>query len=203
MTRLFSTRRRKVLAAAGVIVAIPALAIAWWLGSPLFLDRIVEEEFVFGGQTFKPASMSGSEIDDLMADAAGVDQPASEPMTGEMTSAAVVRTGAFRDADSFHRGSGKATLYRLADGSHVLRLEDFRVTNGPDLHVILSPAADPTSRAAVMGTGYVDLGSLKGNIGSQNYVLPDSGDPASFGSVVIYCKPFHVIFSVASLHAPG
>ena len=28
-----------------VIIAIPALALAWYLGSPLFIDKTVDEEF--------------------------------------------------------------------------------------------------------------------------------------------------------------
>ena len=71
------------------------------------------------------------------------------------------------------------------------------VTPGPDLHVLLVPAEDPASRDDV--TGYVDLGSLKGNIGDQNYDIPTDVDIAEYGSVVIYCQPFHVLFSVATL----
>ena len=47
--------------------------------------------------------------------------------------------------------------------------------------------------------GYVDLGSLKGNIGNQNYEIPADVDISDFGSVVIYCEPFHVLFASASL----
>ena len=73
------------------------------------------------------------------------------------------------------------------------------VTNGPALVVILSPHPNPSSSSDVHQTGYVELAKLKGNKGNQNYTLPDGVDPASFGSVVIYCKPFKVVFSVASL----
>lgn len=199
MTRILSTRRGKLLLAAAAILAIPLLAIAWWLGSPLFIDRTVEEEFEFGGTRFTPSEMTKAEVDVVMAAAAAVDVPMLEPMTGEMAAASIVRSGPFRDADSFHKGSGKATIYRLPQGGYVLRLEDFRVTNGPDLHVVLSPHPDPANRDDVMTTGFVDLGSLKGNIGNQNYELPAVDDPATFGSVVIYCKPFRVVFSVAPL----
>jgi hypothetical protein len=98
--------------------------------------------------------------------------------------------GEFRDADSFHKGSGKATIYRALDGSLLLRLENFRVTNGPDLHVLLTPHPDPKSRDELNSTGYVDLGKLKGNIGNQNYPIPRDVSPTVWGSVVIYCLPF-------------
>ena len=101
------------------------------------------------------------------------------------------------DADNFHQGSGTATIYELDDGSRVLRFEDFEVTNGPDLHVLLVPHGNPQTQDDI--TGYLDLGSLKGNIGDQNYELPDDLDLSQYGSVVIYCVPFHVLFSAASL----
>ena len=110
-----------------------------------------------------------------------------------------LKSGNFRDTDSFHKGSGEATIYRGPDGSHVLRLENLNVTNGPDLHVILTPHQGPESRSDLHVPGYVDLGKLKGNKGDQNYPIPDDVDIETQGSVVIYCKLFEVIFSVASL----
>ena len=44
-----------------------------------------------------------------------------------------------------------------------------------------------------------DLGELKGNIGNQNYEIPKDLDVDQYNSVVIYCVPFHVVFSVATL----
>ena len=55
------------------------------------------------------------------------------------------------------------------------------------------------SRDHVTSEGYVELGKLKGNIGNQNYPIPEGVDPTKFNAVVIYCKPFHVLFSVAKL----
>jgi hypothetical protein len=49
--------------------------------------------------------------------------------------------------------------------------------------------------------GYLDLGSLKGNIGNQNYEIPAGTDISEYQSVVIYCLPFHVIFSTATISA--
>ena len=114
-----------------------------------------------------------------------------------------MREGDFRDADRLHKGAGRATIYRGPDGAHLLRLEDFKVTNGPELHIILTPDPDPQNREEVHATGYVDLGSLKGNIGNQNYPVPNDVNVGAVGSVVIYCAPFHVIFCVAPLREPG
>lgn len=110
-----------------------------------------------------------------------------------------VAVGSFKDADAFHRGSGTATIYRTPDGSEVLRLEDLNVTNGPALHVVLSTHPDPERSEQVKQEGYVDLGDLKGNRGNQNYPIPAGVDTSIHKSVVIYCYPFAVVFSVATL----
>ena len=177
-----------------IVVAVPVLAIGWWLGSPLFLDKTVDEEFPMSAGAVVPDDMTQQDVEkEMEAAAAEPDTAASDDMPDEDEPVPVV-SGEFEDYDNFHQGSGTATVYKLDDGSHVLRLENFEVTNGPDLHVLLVPSDDPDDM-----TGSVDLGSLKGNIGDQNYEIPDGLNPSDFGSVIIYCQPFHVVFSVATL----
>jgi hypothetical protein len=59
------------------------------------------------------------------------------------------------------------------------------------------------TKGELRDAGYSTLGPLKGNRGDQNYELPSDVDPDSIGSVIIYCMPFHVIFSVAPLSDQG
>jgi len=136
----------------------------------------------------------------MMETAAKLDMPATEAMTPAMAAvgATEIAIGQLMDEDFFHKGSGKATIYQLEDGANVLRLKDLSVTNGPDLHILL--LEDPSGRNK--DAGYIDLGSLKGNRGNQNYPLPDGTDAAIYQSVMIYCQPFHVIFSTAQLATP-
>ena len=101
-----------------------------------------------------------------------------------------------------HEGHGRATVYELADGSRVLRFEDFEVLNGPELHVWLVPVDPVPDTVGVEITGYLDLGPLKGNIGAQNYDLPPDLDLNHFKSVVIWCQPFRVPFNAAPLITP-
>ena len=130
-----------------------------------------------------------------------VREPSLELLLDSAVYGAIV--GAGRVERVFVRCDKTATIYRAPDGSHVLRLEDFNVTNGPDLHVILTPHANPEGRADVSAPGYVDLGKIKGNAGNQNYEIPAGVDVASQMTVVIYCQPFHVVFSTASLSSSG
>ncbi|NEE22063.1 DM13 domain-containing protein [Streptomyces sp. SID7499] len=101
-----------------------------------------------------------------------------------------------------HATSGKVKLVRLADGSHVVRLEDLDTSNGPDLRVWLTDAPVKEGRAGwrVFDDGaYVSLGKLKGNKGSQNYTVPADVDPSRFTSVSIWCDRFDVSFGAAEL----
>ncbi len=105
--------------------------------------------------------------------------------------------GSFIDIDPIHGAEGSATIYQLPDGARVLRFEDFRSKNGPDLHVYLSTEA-PTSTFAGLGANEIHLGALKGNVGNQNYEVPADVDLSQYRSVVIYCVPFRVVFSTAA-----
>ena len=200
--------RKRIIIPVLLVLALPALMLAWWLLSPLFMNERVDEEFPLAANAVIPAGVTMAEAEQRMIEAAADNNMYDEAVPQQMAmpddssrmdaSVTAVKSGNFRDADSFHRGSGTATIYRTADGETVLRLEDFSVTNGPDLHALLVPHPDPQSRGDV--EGYLDLGQLKGNMGNQNYFLPAGEDGSDYGSVVIYCIPFRVIFSVATLN---
>ena len=59
------------------------------------------------------------------------------------------------------------------------------------------------SRDELQAGGYTHLAKLKGNIGNQNYEIPSDINLDEQNSVIIYCMPFHVIFSVAPLQKAG
>ena len=234
-----------------IVVVVPVVAAAWWLGSPLFIDEVVDEPFPRAAMAVIPDGMTASEVEQEMMEAesgeAVVDEPMPEIATSVLvTSTAVTATtgaatggegeepppstaagstmveekpedsaeqtavrrprgpvalvtGMFVDGDSFHKGSGEVTLYRLEDESLLLRMEDIVVTNGPQLHVYLIPVHGVHGRDEVQAHGYVDLGGLKGNIGSQNYEVPGGYEIPEELTVVIYCVPFQVVFATAEL----
>ena len=198
-------RKRNIFIIAAIVVLVPVAAFAWWLLSPLFLSTTVDEEFPFAATAEVPADMTMADVEMVMETMAKMDQPPmAEEMPTEMPAQPVaLASGSFRDADSFHRGSGTATIYQTPDGGHVLRFEDFMVTNGPDLRVLLAQPGDPMSRDELQSGGYTHLAKLKGNIGNQNYEIPADINLDEQNSVIIYCMPFHVIFSVAPLEMAG
>lgn len=190
--------QRKGVVAGLLVVGIPALAVGWWLFSPLIFNKTVVEEFPRAAAAQIPEGSSLEAVEAEMIEAEGETITAAD----DMPAGAPVKllAGEFAGADSFHQGSGDVGVYLLEDGSRVLRFENLDVTNGPDLAVILSPVSAAEDRSDVMAAGYVDLGGLKGNRGDQNYDIPpevdiDSGD----WTVIIYCQPFHVIFATATL----
>ena len=93
--------------------------------------------------------------------------------------------------DGFHNTEGVAKIIQLADGTDILRLENFKATNGPDLYVYLS--TDKTN------ADIVNLGRLKGNIGNQNYLIPAGTDITKYNTALIWCRAFSVIFGSAQL----
>jgi len=101
-----------------------------------------------------------------------------------------------------HNGSGALKIYQVEEIGLVLRLEEFQVEDGPDLHVYLT-TQDPVEN--ISGSDLpdaVDLGILKNLRGDQSYELPEDLDLTEYRSVVIWCVPFQVPFIAAPLQAP-
>ncbi|MFI1394346.1 DM13 domain-containing protein [Streptomyces sp. NPDC020681] len=101
-----------------------------------------------------------------------------------------------------HRTTGSIKIVRLADGSHVLRLENLDTSNGPALRVLLADAPVKEGRAGwhvFDDKSHLSLGELKGNKGDQNYALPRDVDLSDYNSVSIWCDRFDVSFGAAEL----
>lgn len=190
-----------------LIVLIMAAGAGWFFLSPLFIDKQVDESFEFtrpDGAFDLEAVMqmpSGKRAEmkpAIMAAAAEApDTPLSEPMLAAIP--AVLAKGQFADADAIHQGSGDATLYRLPDGEHLVRFENFRTTNGPALVVYLTKHPNPKTAQDVTDGGFLDLGKLKGNVGNQNYPIPSGTPIEEYHGVVVWCELFGVLFSPAAL----
>ena len=147
---------------AGIIGFVAGNAF-WYLASPLWIDRVVDEGL--------PAELQ----------------------------VATLASGSFSGADAIHRGSGTATVFESATGARALRFTDFSVTNGPDLKVWLVKARDVAASGDVTSSEWRSLGPLKGNIGDQNYLIPADVPLDEYGSVVVWCERFGVLFASATL----
>lgn len=112
--------------------------------------------------------------------------------TNKSSTGSIIRTGSFVGAgDGFHNAEGIAKLIPSKDRSNILRLENFKSTNGPDVHIYLS--TDKTISDSI------HLGKLKANNGNQNYDIPIGTNLPKYKIVLIWCKPFSVLFGSAEL----
>ncbi len=96
--------------------------------------------------------------------------------------------------DGIHNAEGQAKIIPISNDDSILRFENLKVTNGPDLYVYLS-----TDKAA---SEFVSLGKLKANNGNQNYNIPSDTDLSKYNTVLIWCKAFLVLFGSAELKMP-
>lgn len=188
--RALLARRDRALpmAWAGVGGLVLALVVAViFQPQKLFIDDVVDEPDPLARAT-EPAMI-------VPMASIGPDAPMTEPMPQD-PGPTVLSSGSFVDRD--HPTSGRAEVIELADGSRILRLEDFATDNGPALQVYLS-AAPIDAGHGDFDDDFVHLGALKGNIGNQNYDIPPGTDLDRFPTVVIWCDPFNVAFGVAGL----
>lgn len=163
----------------GVVAAV-IIGAGWWLGSPLFLDKDVNEDLP--GVSTESENEESETKDDVGQDHTETERPV------ETTE---VYKGNFKDADEKHKASGTVKTINADDGTY-LRFEEFNATNGPDLYVYLAREGQPTKEG-------IELGKLKGNKGDQNYQIPEGIDLTEFNTVVIWCKAFDEDFGYALL----
>ena len=194
----------------------------YYLASPLFISTEVNEPLptsIVQSESFQrfvamneeekmqaAKQMSSQERDEIMAAAARVNnsidesmgqtplqqQPQNTTSTTTTSRQDALRTGSFVGVgDGIHNAEGTAKVIPLQDGSNILRLENLQVTNGPDLYVYLA-----TDKSA---SDFVSLGKLKANNGNQNYNIPSETDLTKYDTVLIWCRPFSVLFGSAEL----
>ncbi|HET7234959.1 MAG TPA: DM13 domain-containing protein [Actinomycetota bacterium] len=195
-------RHPRGTALVAVVAVLGGLALYWFAPWNLVVDRTIDEA---------PPVVSGAVDDAEAGDGGGVVGSTEQARGGaEGGSGSGAGGGGERGAGPVvlasgglggleHETSGTAIVIELEDGSRFLRLEDLETSNGPDLRVILTD--QPVSEDwHVWDDGVVvDLGALKGNIGSSNYEIPRSVDLDDVETAVIWCRRFSVGFGVAPL----
>jgi hypothetical protein len=200
-----------------IVIAIAAIAIplATYTVSPLFVNTEINEPLptvsnrnnaVVAVQEFKDFmemgeqerrekghQMGNEERNMIMIGAAQTNGTSvNEEMTRIGQDASTIYVGQLVGVnDGIHNAEGQVRVLRLNDSINFLRLEDFKATNGPDLYVYLS-----VDKSA---SDFVNLGRLKGNVGNQNYEIPEGTDLSKYATVLIWCQAFSVLFGSADL----
>jgi hypothetical protein len=191
--------RRLVAVAASTAVIVLALGLAVFQPWKLVVDEVVDEAAPSAGSA-PPAG--GAPASSAAATSSDASTPGSSAASST-PSPAVSRVIARGELISHeHTTSGTVVVLALPDGRRVLRLQDLRTSNGPDVKVWLSdaPVLPGADGWRVFDDGaYADLGSLKGNVGNQNYPIPASVDLAALPSLSLWCDRFDVSFGAAVL----
>jgi hypothetical protein len=193
----------------GIVIAIIVITFAIYTISPLLLNTVINEPLPPSSVSSDFQRFMNMSEDEIIAAANNMTQKQKEMKmsvaaqdnntVSENLSVATMSTssnktliGNFVGAgDGFHNTEGVAKIIQLADGTDILRSENFKATNGPDLYVYLS--TDKTN------ADIVNLGRLKGNIGNQNYLIPADTDITKYNTALIWCRAFSVIFGSAQL----
>jgi len=163
-----------------LVIAILAVGLAAWAIIPVFIDREVSE--------------SAPEQATVLTTAPAVEESSESEVTEEEqgetpTPQPEERVGRFQGRNNYD-AEGSVKLVEDASGKRFVRFEDnFKSDNGPDLIVYIGTADN-------RGTS---LGALKGNIGAQNYELPDDLDLSTVDTVRVFCRSFNADFAIATL----
>jgi hypothetical protein len=198
-----------------IIIAAIAIPLGIYTVSPLFINTIVNEPLpttssITDLQRFQEFMSMNNEqervekgqqmtTEEKNAILRGAAQATGNTVNENMTEAAATTLGNTSSLigefigvnDGIHNAEGLAKVIPLDDASRILRLENFEATNGPDLYVYLA-----TDNSA---SDFVNLGRLKGNIGNQNYDIPQGTDFSRYDTVLIWCQAFSVLFGSAEL----
>lgn len=216
---------------AAVIAGLAWLAFGYFGIHTLFIDDVVDEDgpvFASGAvaETEDPADGTASTPEATPTPTPAATEAATpEPDDGDGSEAAATPTpeatpeptpepavettpeivtlfeGSFT---GLGRYSVEGEVVVLNDGTEqrFLRFPDLNADNGPDLNVYLS-AAPADGPSGDLDDDFIDLGDLKGNIGSQNYEIPPDVDLERYSTVVIWCVRFSAGFGVAALSPPA
>lgn len=108
----------------------------------------------------------------------------------------ILASGMFKS--QAHETKGTAQLVSVGGKTYV-QLKDFHTSNGPDVHIYLVKGTEGTPDE-VNKSGFIDLGTIKGNIGDQNYEVPAGTNLDEYKAVSVWCKRFFVGFGGAPLN---
>lgn len=200
--------RGKTKVVISIVIAAIIIPSAIYTISPLFINTAINEPFPVSassefqkfmnltedGRIQAAVKMTQHEKGMIMTEAAKENSTVNENMSVDTTQETANRTlvGTLVGAgDGFHNAEGVAKIIQLGNGTNILRLENLKATNGPDLYVYLS-----TGKTA---SNFVSLGKLKGNMGNQNYEIPEGTDLTKYNTALIWCRAFSVLFGSAQL----
>ncbi len=162
------------------LVTLLVLGVAYYGISPLFRNTYVDEVAPMPAQEVTVTSASTTQGEAVSTEN---ESTPTEPTVPEVKTATVVDTVA-------HPASGIVRVINT-DAGAVIRYENFKTINGPDLYVYLANDLEAED--------YVSLGTLKATEGNVNYTVPEGVDVNDYKYVMVWCRQFGVLFNYADL----
>ena len=190
------------------LVSVPFFVAAGTYFQPwkLFTDTRVEEALPQVPETtVAPKDATPDKADEKIAE---TEEPLSSSKSATepddvIESPKILAEGKFITHE--HATTGSVKILQYSDGSRILRIENLKTSNGPKLEVWLTdaPVIEGLDGWRVFDDGkFINLGALKGNIGSQNYSIPSEINLDEYSSISIWCERFSVSFGAAALRRP-
>lgn len=124
--------------------------------------------------------------------------PASNLNENLETDQEILLTGNLEYINDNHQGSGVVRLVKKENGDIALQFIEVDIINGPEYYVYLSDKPEFSGINDDPGT-YRNLGLLPALTGTFEIEVPSNLNINSVNSVVIWCKPFSVIVTYATL----
>lgn len=152
------------------VCGVALLGLLYYGISPLFNNVVVHDELPEG-------------MEEITTDSGDSDAPPSIVRLGENGSEIV-------DTPT-HPASGEVRVVYGDDGRRILRYENYKTINGPDIYVYL--ATDENAK------DFISLGKVRGTEGNINYEIPKEIDLHKYKYALTWCKAFGVLFNSALL----
>ena len=159
-------------------IAIVVLVVAWYLLSPLFIQlEESNEELVLPNPTTGQHLPQETNIPSSVAE---TDLPEQNPQQQSP-----IFSGNFERID--YNAEGSFDIYRTGN-SHLLRIENLKTGNGPDLYLVFSNERSSSIK------DFTILEKLTKQ-GSFNVEIPADVNPADYKYLHIHCVRFRHTFS--------
>jgi len=179
-----------------LIIALVVFAVtAWYLVSPAF--RVIEVDEPLPAPVLE---IEEPEVKDALAAMTQEEKAEFDEAVAAMADQVMIMDDIMPSGPSilsegefmkhFHEVEGVAHVIQ-SNGDLTLRFEDFETLNGPGLYIYLS--------SDLGDDDFVDLGKIKATKGNVNYEVPPGTDLEKYNKVLIWCRPFGVLFSYAEL----
>ena len=110
---------------------------------------------------------------------------------------AAANSGQFVAVGSQNKTEGTFKIVEEDGKQYIEFSDDFEVSEGPDLEIILHK--DQVVESSIAEEDYLSLAPIESFTGTQRYEVPEGADLEDYASVAVWCEEFNVTFGYAQL----